>query len=94
MCVHDVHHVSGNKQSLHFIWAVGDQEEGEMINRCNQVIRKVESEVPVYERRVTKKKFMQSFGFVGESVALRSIFKELTGDKSLVCTERFIRKGN
>ena len=61
---------------------VGDQEEGEMINRCTQVIRKVESEAPVYERRITKKKFMQSFRFVGESVALRSIFKELTGDKS------------
>ena len=81
-CVHYVHHVGGNKLSLHFIWPVGDQEEGEMINRCTQVIRKVESEAPVYERQITKKKFMQSFGFVGESVALRSIFKELTGDKS------------
>ena len=67
---------------MYFIWAVGDQKEGEMINKCTQVIRKVEFEAPVYERQVTKKKLMQSFGFVGESVALRSIFKELTGDKS------------
>ena len=53
-----------------------------MINKCTRVIRKVESEAPVYERQIAKKKFMQSFGFVGESVALRSIFKELTGHKS------------
>jgi hypothetical protein len=81
-CVHYVHHVGGNKPCLHFIWAIEDREEGEMINRCSQVIRKIESEVPVYERRITKKRFMESFGFVGESVALRAIFKDLTGDKS------------
>ena len=81
-CVHYVHHVGGNKPSLHFIWAVGDQMEGEMINRCTQVIHKIESEAPVYERRITKKKFMHAYGFVGDSVALRAIFRELTGDQS------------
>ncbi|CAB4016007.1 Hypothetical predicted protein [Paramuricea clavata] len=45
-CVHYVHHVGGNKPSLHFIWTL-----------C-----KIESEVPVYERRITKKRFMESFG--------------------------------
>lgn len=81
-CVHYIHHVSGNRQSLHFIWAVANQEEGEMISKCSEVIRKIEAEAPVYERRITKKRFMESFGFVGESVSLRAIFKELTGDKS------------
>lgn len=43
-------HVGGNKPSLHFIWKVGQNEdEGELIHRCWQVIRTIESESPVYE---------------------------------------------
>ena len=81
--VHYVHHIGGNKPSLHFIWKVGENDlEGELINKCNQVIRSIESEIPVYERRITKKQFMYAFGFIGNPVALRAIFKELTGDQS------------
>lgn len=59
-----------------------------MINRCIQVVRKVEWEAPVYEERIAKKNFIQSFGFVGESVALR---RNLQGvNIRQVCT----RKGN
>lgn len=82
-CVHKVVHVGGNKPSLHFIWKVEQNEdEGELINRCCQVIRTIESEAPVYERRISKRYFMQSFGFIGNPVTLRAIFKELTGDQS------------
>jgi hypothetical protein len=81
--VHYVHHIGGNKPSLHFIWKVGENDlEGELINKCDQVIRSIESEIPVYERRITKKQFMSAFGFIGNAVALRAIFKELTGDQS------------
>ena len=82
-CVHYVHHIGGNKQSLHFIWKVEENlSEGELINKCNQVIRGLESEIPVYEKRITKRQFMHAFGFIGSPVGLRAIFKELTGDQS------------
>ena len=85
-CVHYVHHIGGNKRSLHFIWKVGENaSEGEVIHKCNEVIRAIESEVPVYERRITKKQFMHCFGFIENPVALRAIFKELTGS---VCTSQ------
>ena len=81
--VHYVHHIGGNKQSLHFIWrAVEELPEGEMINRCSEVIRNIEAEAPKYERRITKKQFMHAYGFVGDDVALRAIFRDLTGDQS------------
>ena len=81
--MHYVHHIGGNKRSLHFIWKVGENaSEGEVIHKCNEVIRAIESEVPVYERRITKKQFMHCFGFIENPVALRAIFKELTGDQS------------
>lgn len=35
-CVHYVHHIGGNKRSLHFIWKVGENaSEGEVIHKCN-----------------------------------------------------------
>ena len=42
----------------------------------------VEAEVLMYERRITKQQFMQAFGFVAMSIALRAVFRELKGDKS------------
>ena len=81
--VHYVHHVGGNQPSLHFIWKVGEKDsEGELLNKCNQVIRSIESNIPFYERRIIKKHFMDAFGFIGNYAALRAIFKELTGDQS------------
>lgn len=86
-CVHYVHHVGGNKPSLHFIWKIEEgTSEGELIKSCSQVILKIENEAPIYERRVTKKQFMRGFGFVGSPVALRAIFRDLTGDQSAAST--------
>lgn len=81
-CLHYVHHVGGNKPSLHFIWRLENVSEGELINRCTQIIRKIEVEAPVYERCITKKNFMHAFGFVGNCVALIAIFRGLSGDHS------------
>ena len=70
-CVHYVYHIGGNSQSLHFIWKVEENlSEGELINKCNQVIRGLESEIPVCEKRITKRQFMHAFGFIGSPVGL------------------------
>ena len=84
-CVHKVVEVGGNKPSLHFVWRLGenDDDEGQLINRCSQVIRTIEAEAPVYERRITKRQFLESFGFIGNPVALRAIFRELTRDHAV-----------
>ena len=82
-CIHYAHQPGGSKQALHFVWRVDEaKSEGETIERCLQVIKKIEAEIPVYERRITKKHFMQAFGFVVKPVALRAIFRELKGDQS------------
>lgn len=47
------------------------------------MIRAIEEDVPKYERRITKRHFINAFGFIAEPVALRAIFRELTGDKSV-----------
>lgn len=62
---------------------IGEKDlEGKLINKCNQVIRSIESEISVYERRINKKQFMHAFGFIGNPVTLRAIFKGLIGDQS------------
>ena len=67
--------VGGSKQALHFVWKTSEAElEGAIIDRCLQVIKQIETEILVYDRRITKKQFMQSFGFVAKPVALRTIF--------------------
>ena len=64
-CVHYSFHTGGSKPTLHFLWKVNEcQSEGDIITNCLQVIKKIEAEMPVYERRVTKKQFMNAFGFV------------------------------
>jgi hypothetical protein len=67
--------VGGSKQALHFVWKTREAElEGAIIDRCLQVIKQIETEILVYDRRKTKKQFMQSFGFVAKPVTLRTIF--------------------
>jgi hypothetical protein len=82
-CVYYVYNSGGPKPNLHFIWKVDeDDDESNLINKCCSLVRKIEREVPIYERRITKREFMNAFGFVSKPVALRGIFCELTGDKS------------
>ncbi|KAJ8043646.1 hypothetical protein HOLleu_10835 [Holothuria leucospilota] len=82
-CYHYVHHVGGNHASLHFVWKGRDGEDERItINQCMQVIKMIEIEAPIYERRITKQQFHRAFGFVADPVALRAIFSELTGDNS------------
>ena len=81
--VHYVFHAGGSKPSLHFVWKVTEKlSETELIDKCLSVVRKIEEDVPTYERRITKREFKSSYGFATSRVVLRSMFKELTGDKS------------
>ncbi|XP_064646150.1 uncharacterized protein LOC135499336 [Lineus longissimus] len=82
-CFHYVHHEGGTKSSLHFVWKGLDGDGvGRTVDLCTKVIAKIESEVPIYERRITKQNFIKAFGFVADSVALRAIFSQLTRDNS------------
>jgi hypothetical protein len=76
--------VGGTKTSLHFVWktAVDEENESDTIDHCLQVIKKIEDEVPTYERRITKQNFHKAFGLVVDPVALSAILSELTGDNS------------
>ena len=77
--VHYVYHTGGPKQSLHFVWKIDDQvSEGDLLNKCLNIIRKIEEDAPLYERKITKKEFKHVFGFVTNPVALRAIFRDLT----------------
>ena len=73
----------GNKASLHFLWKGRDGEsDSNAIDDSTKVIKKIEVDAPVYERQITKRNFQRAFGFVADPVALRAIFKQLTGDNS------------
>ena len=81
--VHYVFKPGGSKQSLHFVWKIQeDLTETNLINECLKVISKVDENLPIYERRITKREFKRAYGFIASPVAIRSIFKELTGDRS------------
>ena len=82
-CVHYTHHVGGNRQSLHFISKIDEAESAsDTIQKCLPVITKMEADMPIYEKRITKQQFMHAFGFVAKPVALRAIFQDLTRDAS------------
>lgn len=80
-CVY-VFNSGGPKPNLHFIWKIDENDESCLINKCCLLVRKIEQDVPIYERRITKREFTNTFGFVSNPVALRGIFRELTGDQS------------
>jgi hypothetical protein len=82
-CVYYVYNTGGPKPNLHFVWRINETDsESDLINKCCAVIRKIEREVPIYERRITKREFLNSFGFVADPFAMRGIFRELTRDQS------------
>ena len=65
---------------LHFIWKTDENDdESSLINKSCLLVRKIEQDVPIYERRITKREFINTFGFVLNLVALRA---KLTGDQS------------
>ena len=82
-CVYYVYNSGGPKPNIHFIWKVEeDDDESNLINKCCSIIRQIEREVPIYERRITKREFINAFGFVSNPVTLRGIYHKLTGDQS------------
>ena len=82
-CVYYVYNSGGPKPNLHFVWKVDEvDDESNLINKCCSLVRQIEREIPIYKRRITKREFMNAFGFVSNPVALRGIFRELTGDKA------------
>lgn len=82
-CVYYVYNSGGPKANLHFIWKIDENDdESNLINKCCLLVRKIEQDIPIYERRITKREFMNTFGFVSNPVTLRGIFRELTGDQS------------
>ena len=82
-CVHYAHHVCGNRQSLHFIWKTDEAEStSDTIQKCLPIIMKIEADMPIHAKRITKQQFMHAFGFVAKPVTLRAIFQDLRRDES------------
>lgn len=82
-CVHYVYVPGGQKQALHFVWRIAEEaDETEVIQECVDITRAIEKNIPHFERRVTKKSFEESYGFLTSKVALRSMFRDLSGDGS------------
>ena len=81
--VHYVYHVGGPKPSMHFAWKIpNDETETDLKNRNLNLISEIRKQIPTFERRITKKEFKNAFSFAAPSHTLRTIFKQLTGDKS------------
>jgi len=81
--VHYSHHLGGPKPSMHFVWKIPSfYSETELIKKNLQTISEIRKNIPIYERRITKREFKNSYGFAAPSHVLRSIFKNLTKDQS------------
>ena len=81
--VHYVHHIGGPKASMHFLWKIPSNEtETNLIKHNLTLINDIDKAIPIYERRITKREFKNSFGYAAPSHTLRAIFSNLTGDKS------------
>ncbi|CAB4025589.1 Hypothetical predicted protein [Paramuricea clavata] len=76
-----LYHIGGPKASLHFLWKIEDSE-GDRLNKCVYIIRKIEEDAPIYEKKIIKRGFKHTFGFVGSPVVLRAIFRDLTNDNT------------
>ena len=77
------YHVGGPKASLHFVWKIdGRDSEGDRLKKCVNIIRNIEEGTPIYEKKITKREFKHTFGFVGRPVVLQAIFRDLTNDNS------------
>ena len=80
--VHYIFKPGGSKQYLHFAWKTRQKLlETELIRECLDVIRRIDENHHVYERRITKAEFKNTIGSLTSPVAIRSIFKELAGDR-------------
>ncbi|XP_066928996.1 uncharacterized protein [Clytia hemisphaerica] len=82
--VHYAHNLGGPKPALHFLWKIPNKfSDTELLKKNLEVITDIRKNIPIYERRITKREFKNSFGFAAPSHVLRSIFKNLKNDQSL-----------
>ena len=76
--VHYSHIPGGQKPALHFVWRVSENSE-EVIQNCIRVVRKIEAEIPNYERPIMLKTFQETYGFAPFKVVLRAMFRDSDG---------------
>ena len=81
--VHSMFKAGGSKQSLHFAWKAREKLlETELIRECVDVMSRIDENPPVYERRIAKSGFKKTIGVLKSPVTIKSIFKELAGNRS------------
>lgn len=81
--VHCMFKAGGSKQSLYFAWKAREKLlETELIRECLDVMRRIDENLPVYERRIAKSGFKKTIGVLKSPVTIKSIFKELAGNRS------------
>ena len=77
------HIVGGNKPAMFFVWKIQENinpnEQLVQILNATEIVKK---NIPVYERRITKKEFMNTYSFAAPRHVLREIFQNLTNDNS------------
>ena len=56
--------------------------ETELIRECLDVMWRIDENPPVYERRIAKSGFKKAIGVLKSPVTIKSIFKELAGNRS------------
>ena len=82
-CALFVLHQGGNKSNQNFLWKLPYKEiDSDIMKQCMDLVDNIKKEAPSYERRVTKRAFLTKFGGTSSKVALRAMFKDLTGDSS------------
>ena len=68
---------------MHFVWKIPTEETETNLLRCNlEVISGIKKDLPIFQRRITKREFKNALGFAAPSHLMRKIFKELTSDNS------------
>ena len=77
------HVIGGNKPAMFFVWKIQEnldpnEQLGQILN-ATEVIKK---NIPVYERRTTKKEFMKTYSSVAPPHVLKEMFQNLTNDNS------------
>jgi len=66
--VHYSYIPGGQKPALHFVWGT-PENSNDVIQKCVNIIREIEANIPSYERRITMKTFKETYGFVTSKVA-------------------------
>ena len=77
-----IHHVGGNKQNVNCLWTIDDSPIGETIKKCSETIERLKQNIPKYERKITKRAFIDAYGCYASKACLRAMFASLTNDAS------------